>query len=485
MEILRRGRVFEPLAWLGAIGLLTGSAWAQEPSVPSPTLPSVPPPVVAPNFVAPGPGGAAADIALPAAENPAGGAAPTEAIAADEAADGEEGTLLMRLLGAEDSPVQIYGWIQNSYTGNPAQPSDNINWGVNPNWKANTWMGNQYYIVGEKALDLEKDWDWGFRVDNLFGHDWQFNKMYGLFDRAFNPGQFTGYDMAQAYGEIHTPFLSEGGIDFKFGRWYTLHGYEVVPAIGRPLLSVPYMFNYGQPFTHTGLMTTWHATEKLNIFNGTTNGWDRWFNQKYRWGYMGGFAWTFGEDDAANLTMIYSGGPNQYPVDVRPNFPLIPTGTAPGNIGYGTNPNYNDNWRHLWTAVLSYAWNEKLTQVMEVDAGIDRRMPGLNGVAPNGIELAKTASWYAFGNWFLYSFNDKLTGVWRSEIFRDQTGVRIGVPGRGDNFAEMTLGLIYKPKSWMWIRPEARYDWAQTSHPYNGGVSSSQFTIGLDWIFLF
>ena len=94
----------------------------------------------------------------------------------------------------------------------------------------------------------------------------------------------------------------------------------------------------------------------------------------------------------------------------------------------------------------------------------------------------QNAEWYSFGNWFLYEFNDKLTGVWRSEVFRDDDGVRTGF---ADNFYEQTLGLIYKPHSWLWVRPEARYDWAQFTKPYNDSTRSSQFTLGFDVILLF
>ena len=31
--------------------------------------------------------------------------------------------------------------------------------------------------------------------------------------------------------------------------------------------------------------------------------------------------------------------------------------------------------------------------------------------------------------------------------------------GTAANYAEFTLGAIYKPKPYLWIRPEARYDW--------------------------
>jgi hypothetical protein len=78
-------------------------------------------------------------------------------------------------------------------------------------------------------------------------------------------------------------------------------------------------------------------------------------------------------------------------------------------------------------------------------------------------------------------------------VFWDTTGVRtslLGLVGRqteylGDRFYEMTLGAIYKPCPNLWIRPEARYDWAQYHSPYSGGTRDSQATLAFDVIVLF
>ena len=107
----------------------------------------------------------------------------------------------------------------------------------------------------------------------------------------------------------------------------------------------------------------------------------------------------------------------------------------------------------------------------------ENNVPGLGRGGTN-----QNASWYSFGNWFLYQFNEKLTGVWRSEIFRDNNGIRTGF---ADNFYEMTLGGIYKPRSWFWLRPEVRWDWTPGTPVYDDGQSRHQFTFGFDAIFLF
>ncbi len=431
------------------------------------------------------------DLALPRAEREGGGGEPTTGEASADAAGGEEAAeeepekdetkLLMNFLGIEDSPVKFYGWIQNSYTGNTnGVPNNATNFGVNPNFLANRWMGNQYYLIVEKPLEQNDKVNFGFRVDNLFGNDWQFNHMHSLSDGAYTLNHFAGYDPAQFYAEVHLPILTKGGLDIKGGRFYTLAGYEVVPATGRPLLSVPYMFNYGQPFTHIGMISTLHVNDRINIYNGAVNGWDRFFNSNYDYNYMGGFSWT-SKSGKTSFTTIVITGPDQYPnftgnktqIILPGNTELLNPGFQAGrrNIGYGHNN------RTLFTNVLSYKWNDKLTQVIENDDAYEQNIPGIGAGG-----TSKNAQWYSFGNWFLYSFGDKLTGVWRSEVFRDSSGVRTGF---SDNFYEQTVGLIYKPKPYIWVRPEARYDWAQFTHPYNNGTRNSQLTLAFDVILLF
>ena len=153
--------------------------------------------------------------------------------------------LLMEALGRKDSPVQVYGWIQNSFTGNAdGTPRNLSNVTVFPNHLANQWQGNQYYIILENAIEQSDEINLGFRFDTLFGNDWQFTKDIGLFDNAFKTNSFAGLDFPQIYGEMHLPFLTEKGIDIKGGRFYSPAGYESPMAIYRPGLSVPNIFNY-------------------------------------------------------------------------------------------------------------------------------------------------------------------------------------------------------------------------------------------------
>ena len=55
----------------------------------------------------------------------------------------------------------------------------------------------------------------------------------------------------------------------------------------------------------------------------------------------------------------------------------------------------------------------------------------------------------------------------------------------GDRFYEMTLGAQIKPYDWLWIRPEARYDWTQFHPAYSNDTRKSQLTLAFDVIVLF
>ena len=52
----------------------------------------------------------------------------------------------------------------------------------------------------------------------------------------------------------------------------TLEGAEVISAPDNPLYTHSYIFNFGIPFKHTGIMTTTHVTPALDIYAGVDTG---------------------------------------------------------------------------------------------------------------------------------------------------------------------------------------------------------------------
>src|SRR5438093_3297070 len=84
--------------------------------------------------------------------------------------------------------IQIYGWIQQGFAGNPDDPRDRVNFGANYDWRANDYRLNQVYFILENVLEHEDKFNVGYRVDFLVGHDPPFFVANGLLS------DFTGFD---------------------------------------------------------------------------------------------------------------------------------------------------------------------------------------------------------------------------------------------------------------------------------------------------
>lgn len=445
-----------------------------EPAAAATRTPAVPPSPASPTL---GPSAGEGAIDLPRAAQ----LAPTPAEAAPPA--GEPDTrALMRWLELEDEPVQVYGWLQNSYTGTPGfNPANRSTVTVFPNRLANSWQGNQYYFITENAVETGDQANLGFRVDTLFGNDWLFTKSLGLFDGAFTPRGFPGVDFPQLYGELYLPLNDRLKLDIKGGRFYSLAGYEGVQAVKRPLLSAPNLLNF-TPFTLFGALTSLQIGERFTLLNGAVNGADRWINSNYQYSYLGGLNWNSADDRTTFATTVMV-GPNQTPFFPSTNpqqIPTLPVGayTSPALAGK-RNPYYTRSTLVYLDAVLTHKWGaeKRWTQVVEA-FGVTQG--NVLGYGPEG--APGRISYYGGAHWLLYEFGPRVTGVARAEIFRDQNGF---VLPAADNYYEMTYGLILKPRPCLWIRPEIRYDWAQFTTPYDDGTRSGQITLAIDTILQF
>jgi hypothetical protein len=385
---------------------------------------------------------------------------------------------LNRALHLEDSPIRFYGFIQNSFNGDTnGLPRNRENFSIFPDRLSDQWMGNQYYLVMDDPLEGSDVFNVGFRVDFLFGNDWLVTKAYGLFDNAFPINHFPGIDLPQVYAEAHLPVLTPGGLDLRAGRFFSLTGFESPPAVARPLMSMAYSLPY-TPFTFFGAIGTLHVNDRLNFVAGTIDGYDRWPNKPYKWGLLSALTWT-SRDQKLNVVLGGADAYNQLPRFPPADATFVPGGIPPPPFLSGRrNPFYNRSGRGYVVGVLTYKWTDKLTEAIQTDHVFDQITLGFSPTP----YVPHSAAYYLFAHWFLYNFTEKVTGVWRTEILWDPYGL---ATGNADTLHEMTLGLNIRPKPWLWVRPEARYDWAQFTHPYNDGTRNSQFTIGFDVIVLF
>jgi len=137
------------------------------------------------------------------------------------------------------------------------------------------------YLVGERLIDIDSDdWQWGARIDLLYGTDgWQTNARgldaypFNQFDNFGIPrwgsSRYYSLVMPQLYGEI-----ARGDFSVLVGHFYTPLGYETVPAVGNFFATHSYAFMDGTPNTHTGILCYWQPDDRIRIGSGVTNGWD-------------------------------------------------------------------------------------------------------------------------------------------------------------------------------------------------------------------
>jgi hypothetical protein len=477
-----------------AASLLTTAALAAEPPVPSGIDPSL-----YKSF-------AQADGAAPVPEMPRPGV-PLEDVyqyraAAPEQAAVEEGAT--RYLETEfltSRGINTYGWMAAGIGAN--------NWGSPWNgpitFNDRAWQGqmNQLYLVNEKTLG--EDFGWAGRVDLLYGTDFLFTTARGL--DAYRGGyvdpsgvagprwyssRYYGLAMPQLYGE-----LGREDLGVKFGHFYTLIGYEVVPAIGNFFYTHAYAMQYGEPFTHTGILGNWVPNDQMTVVAGITNGWDNWDD-----GMLGPIANT--AYPGYNNNAAFLGAVTFNSSDEKQS--LIAAVSSGNEVGtFGDTGNLVGN-RSIISLVYTNELSDKLNYVIQNDNGWQFNGQTDDTLWTNG-QTSPLAQWYGINQYMFYNFSDTLIGGLRFEWFRDNNGTRVisglrnaltgGEPSVGGfqgNFWAMTWGLNYLMGKNVVIRPELRYDWYSPDKqggplPYGnlatGGDQYGQFYGGCDAIVQF
>ena len=167
--------------------------------------------------------------------------------------------------------VTFSGHIDAGTNINPDSPDNNINFGQLFTDRANSFRMNQANLAAEQDINSSAStFNWGWRVEGMYGTDARFTHTFGLFDRATNsPYQ---WDLVEGSVSGHFPVIFSGGIDVKAGIYPTPIGYEVIDANGNFFYTHSYIFNYGIPLKHTGTYATGHITDMIDVWAGVDTG---------------------------------------------------------------------------------------------------------------------------------------------------------------------------------------------------------------------
>ena len=161
----------------------------------------------------------------------------------------------------------LTGWVSGGIMGNDDNPSSHFN-GPMTFPDRDDGQFNQFYgILQRTQADLSKNCGWWFGgdVDFMWGSDYFFTTAAGLDGTPtgnvprWGTSSTAGGGDAFRYGFAMPQLYAETDYDdlrIKWGHFYTIIGYEVVPDIGNFFYTHSYTMQYGEPFTHTGVLAS-------------------------------------------------------------------------------------------------------------------------------------------------------------------------------------------------------------------------------------
>ncbi|TAL80933.1 MAG: porin [Beijerinckiaceae bacterium] len=392
------------------------------------------------------------------------------------------------------STFSVSGDIDSGITFNPDLGSGNVNFGRLFDDKANEPLLNQVSVVVQRPLDSSaKTIDFGFRVQLLYGSDARYSHYLGECDYCID--NINQFDVLEAWGAVHLPYVFSGGVDIKVGQFATLLGYEPVNAPDSPFYSHTYIFNFGLPFKDTGIMTISHVSPMLDVYAGAITG----ENTSIGWNSP-----AFGDPGDNNNAPAFEGGltlnllNGKLTINADTNIGPENANTPLGAAACACNP--NSAMRFLNDINASWKATDKLTLAGEANYVHDDALGGVDA--------------YGFAGYALYQLSDWLLLKGRAEVFRDNNNFFVAAfPGNFDlanvehgypstaygapaatTYFEVTGGVTITPvlpkgtpylKSLI-IRPEVRYDAALNgTTPFANGTKSSGVTFASDVILKF
>jgi hypothetical protein len=313
----------------------------------------------------------------------------------------------------------------------------------------------------------------GFVLDLNFGKTAEILRFTTRYSNN-NPGSLNNdiVDPTQAYLTYTLPVGH--GVQIAAGKFVTLLGAEVISTYNNLNYneSRSFIFNFGIPFTHTGIRASYAFTDKVGLTLGVNNGWDDvsdnndgktvegqialtpvdWFSlavsgtygseQVNRGNSQRGVIDTVAvwKTPIRGLTLVgeYDYGNESGPVTTAP---IIPTTHGPTAL--------------FFPGPGILAANHKCDGV---SIGVPTPINAASGTFQD--TLCDGTDWQGAAGYIIVDLTDRISLVGRGEYFRDSDGVRTGIR---QNLYEGTFTINYKVSRGLLARLEYRHDGSNTS----------------------
>jgi hypothetical protein len=354
--------------------------------------------------------------------------------------------------------IEVYGWINPS--ANLSTSSFNsypLSYATRPN----RVEFDQFMFRVERLPDTVQtdNIDWGFHFDNLYGYDYHYTTMKGVFSNQLlnypNPnqpiaanagvaGKVYGDDPMIWYAEVYFPSIAQG-MTVTAGRYLSLPDIEAQFAPQNYLLTHSILYTI-DAYTNVGILTTTKLSDQWTVQLGVHGGDDSapW-NSSSRLSLQGCIRWV----SASNDDMLY---------------PCVESWN-------GKDQTYNN----LQEFVLT--WGHRFTPNVHMLTEAYR----LYVINQPGLKPGQSAA-VGIVNYFNIELDPANMISIRNEFVNDEQGQRTGYATR---YTSNTIGLTHWASQNIELRPELRYEHSYDANAYDAGRKNHQTTALFDVILHF
>jgi hypothetical protein len=336
---------------------------------------------------------------------------------------------------------------------------------------------NAFKLALEKPLPAENKLAAGFRADLIFGED---AKLLAARDTATS---FDDLALEQAYVQFRVPVGN--GLDFKFGKFVSLNGYEVIESPANLNFSRGLLWTHSGPWMNTGVLASYKWNDTVDTQFGVVNG---------PWNSSDSYTGFSAQNDIAKTIVgrvnVTAPGKN---ANLANTIYYTPQGQTSGNA---TGTSFTENE----TVFLWDMWGNWAPKFAD-----DKLLLGFNSVlgfaedaVSNGGSVASdTCTWTGIALYTKYQFTKMFSLAGRLEWLHADNALKFGYLNgiRGNNssmFTQAAPGADMDVYSWtltagfnIWenllTRLEYRYDWSTDT--YVNGQDQHQIALNLVYTF--
>jgi len=312
--------------------------------------------------------------------------------------------------------ITVGGWTQLGYY---TQGANGLGQGPINTYPNHFQVQQQWLYVSKDAV-RGNGFDWGFRLDYVYGTDGQDVQSFGglNWDNGWDQGGHYGHAIPQLYLE-----LAYDNLDIKLGHFINNAGLESMPATANAFYSHTYAMA-NQPRTYTGVVADYAVTDSMSVVAGWVEGWNSGFS------------------DAFSGSM-FIGGVETHLTDVVSLSYIATAGDAGAN---------DEVYSHA--IVMSMPLSDRLDYSLQTDlitaslaGGADETLVGIT-------------------QYLNYALHDSMDLGVRFEWFENTNA--------GEQFYDLTVGAQAQVVPKLVVRPEVRWDF------FHGVPRDDSATFGID-----